>query len=76
MPSQSHRGENTEVLEDIRFMSDQIIYDTLSEGKKNSTRVCNNRSGYLRSVILNNRITGFEMSSFRLQKTGWRFLVK
>ena len=32
VPSQSDRRENTGVLEDIRFMSDQIMYDTLSEG--------------------------------------------
>ena len=38
MPSQSDRRENTGVLEDIRFMSDQIMlpYDTLSEGKRNN----------------------------------------
>ena len=36
MPSQSNRRENSGVLEDIRFMSDQIMYDTLSEGKKNN----------------------------------------
>ena len=37
MPSQSHRREKTGVLliEDVRFMSDQIMYDTLSEGKRN-----------------------------------------
>ena len=34
--SQSDRGENTGVLEDIRFMSNQIMYDTLSEGKRNN----------------------------------------
>ena len=28
VPSQSDRRENTGVLEDIRFMSDQIMYDT------------------------------------------------
>ena len=42
MPSQSHRRENTGVLEDIQFMSDQIMYDTLSEGKINTSN--NNRS--------------------------------
>ena len=34
VPSQRDRTENTGVLEDIRFMSDQIMYDTLSEGKR------------------------------------------
>ena len=34
VPSQRDRRENTGVLEDIRFMSDQIMYDTLSEGKR------------------------------------------
>ena len=34
VPSQSHRREKTGVLEDIQFMSDQIMYDTLSEGKR------------------------------------------
>ena len=33
VPSQSGRRENTRVLEDTRFMPDQIMYDTLSEGK-------------------------------------------
>ena len=33
VPSQSDRRENTGVLEDIRFMSGQIMCDTLSEGK-------------------------------------------
>ena len=33
VPSQSDR-ENTGVLEDIRFILDQIMYDTLSEGEK------------------------------------------
>ena len=39
MPSQSHRREKTGVLliEDIRFMSDQIMYDTWSEGKISNT---------------------------------------
>ena len=39
VPSQSHRRENAWVLrlvEDIQFMSDQIMYDTLSEGKRNN----------------------------------------
>ena len=36
VPSQSDRRENTGVLEHIRFMSDQIMYDTLSEGKRNN----------------------------------------
>ena len=36
VPSQSHSRENTGVLMgDIRFMSDQIMYDTSSEGKGN-----------------------------------------
>ena len=30
------RRGNTGVLEDIRFMSDQIVHDTLSEGKINN----------------------------------------
>ena len=34
VPSQHDKRENTGVLEDIRFMSDQIMYDTLSEGKR------------------------------------------
>ena len=38
VPSQRDRRENTGVLEDIRFMSDQIMYDTLSEGKINNIR--------------------------------------
>ena len=41
MPSQSHRRENTGVLEDTRFLSDQTMHDTLSEGKRNH----NNRGG-------------------------------
>ena len=36
MPSHRDRRENTGVLEDIRFMSDQILYDTSSEGKRNN----------------------------------------
>ena len=36
VPSQIDRRENTGVLEDIRFMSDQIVHDTLSEGKINN----------------------------------------
>ena len=44
VPSQSDRRENTGVLEDIRFMSDQIMYDTLSKGKRNNDNV---RSIYL-----------------------------
>ena len=36
VPSQSDRKEDTGVLEDIRFMSDQSMYDTLSEGKRNN----------------------------------------
>ena len=39
VPSQRDRRENTGVLEDIRFMSDQIMYDTLSEGKRNNDRL-------------------------------------
>ena len=39
VPSQSDRRENTRVLEDIRFMSDQIMYDTLSEGKRNDNNI-------------------------------------
>ena len=39
VPSQSDRRENTGVLEDIRFMSDQIMYDTLSEGKRNNNNL-------------------------------------
>ena len=35
VPSQRGRRENTGVLEDIR-MSDQIMYDTLSEGNRNN----------------------------------------
>ena len=31
-------GENTGVLEDIRFISDQIMYDTLSEGKRKNNK--------------------------------------
>ena len=45
--SQGDERENTGVLEDIRFISDQIMYDTLSEGKRNnngtSYRVLNGR---------------------------------
>ena len=36
MPSQSDRRENAGVLGDILFMSDQIMHDTLSEGKINN----------------------------------------
>ena len=36
MPSQSDRRDNTEVPEDIRLTPDRIMYDTLSEGKKNN----------------------------------------
>ena len=37
MPSHSGKRENKGVLliEDARFMSDQIMYNTLSEGKRN-----------------------------------------
>ena len=35
VPSQGDRRGNTGVVEDIRFMSDQIMHDTLSEGKRN-----------------------------------------
>ena len=35
VPSQCRR-ENTEVLDDLRFMLDQIMYDTLSEGRRNN----------------------------------------
>ena len=39
VPSQSYGRENTGVVEDIRFMSDQIMYDrTLSEGKRNISK--------------------------------------
>ena len=31
----SDRKENMGVLEDIRFISDHIMYDTSSEGKRN-----------------------------------------
>lgn len=31
-------GDNTGVLEDTRFMSDQIVYDILSEGKKKNMK--------------------------------------
>ena len=34
VPSQSHGGESAGVLDDIRFMSDQTMYDPLSEGRK------------------------------------------
>ena len=34
VPSQSDWRENAGVLEDIRFVSGQIMYDTLSEGKR------------------------------------------
>ena len=36
VPPQCNRRDNTGVLEDIRFISDQIMYDTLSEGKRNT----------------------------------------
>ena len=36
VPSQSDRRENTEVLEDIGFISDQTVFDTLSESKINN----------------------------------------
>ena len=36
VPSQSDRRKTTGVLEYIRFMSDQIMYNTLSEGKRNN----------------------------------------
>ena len=39
VPSQSHRRDNSGVLEDIRFITDQIMYDTLSEGKRNNSNV-------------------------------------
>ena len=39
IPSQSDTRENTGVLEDIRFLSDQIMYDTLSEGKRNNSNI-------------------------------------
>ena len=32
MPYQSNRRDNTGVVEKIQFMSDQIMYDKLSEG--------------------------------------------
>ena len=49
MPSQSHRRENTGVLEDIRFTSDQIMYDTLSEGKRNNNNKLRDRQEIRRS---------------------------
>ena len=42
VPPQCNRRDNTGVLEDIRFISDHIMDDTLSEGKRN-----NNDSLYL-----------------------------
>ena len=51
VPSQGHRRENPGVLEDIRFMSDQIMYDTLSEGKTN-----NNNIAYISSLKKHNKI--------------------
>ena len=44
VPSQSHRRDNTGVLEDIRFLSNQITYDTLSEGKRNNNNNNNNNN--------------------------------
>ena len=38
VPSQSDRRENTGGLEDIRFISDHIMYDTFSEGKRNHNK--------------------------------------
>ena len=38
VPSQSHRRENTGVLKDIRFMSDQIMYDTCLSERETLTR--------------------------------------
>ena len=38
MPSQSGGRESTGVLEDIRFMSDQTVCDTLSGGRRNNHR--------------------------------------
>ena len=37
VPSQRDGRDNTGVLEDIRFVSDQIMHDTLSEGKRNNS---------------------------------------
>ena len=44
VPSQRDGRKNTGVLliDDIRFMSDQIMYDTLSEGERNNN-ACMNR---------------------------------
>ena len=42
-------GENTGVLEDIRFTSDQIMYDTLSEGKRNNNNKLRDRQEIRRS---------------------------
>ena len=36
MPSQSDREYRGTIIEDIRLMSEQIMYDTLSEGKINN----------------------------------------
>ena len=37
VPSQSDRRNNTGVIEDVQFMSDQLMYDDiLSEGKRNN----------------------------------------
>ena len=44
VPSQSNRRENTGVLEDNRFMSDQIMYATSSEGKRNNNHNNSNTS--------------------------------
>ena len=49
MPSQIDRRENTGVLEDIRFTSDQIMYDTLSEGKRNNNNKLRDRQEIRRS---------------------------
>ena len=42
VPSQRDKRENTGVPEDIRFMLHKIMYDTLSEGKRNN----NNYDGW------------------------------
>ena len=39
VPSQRDRRDKTGVLEDIRFMPDPIMYDTLSEGKRNKNNI-------------------------------------
>ena len=49
VPSQIDRRENTGVLEDIRFTSDQIMYDTLSEGKRNNNNKLRDRQEIRRS---------------------------